>query len=194
MCSLLDIDKRNLSQHATTTVRDPSPDYQERIHASKVPVPQCICYYHWANGAQNGVCLIMKKLPSDGRIWQLKKRKLLNPLYFLIIETWNWKLDLSNFHYWSHYKPHYRTQGCRIRENNITTPFKNPMLDPIKDTLVPLRTKFNANGSVSLHTSVYLNLFHVLMGKNSCNCNGVCRYVWTLNFYLFKLNCDFCWS
>jgi hypothetical protein len=45
------------------------------------------------------------------------------------------------------------------------------------DTLVPLRTNFNANGSVRLRTSVYLNLFHWPMGKNSGNSNGVCRYV-----------------
>ena len=41
----------------------------------------------------------------------------------------------------------------------------NPIKDPIKDTLVPLRTNFNANGSVRWHTSVYLNLFHWTMGK-----------------------------
>ena len=32
----------------------------------------------------NGVCLIMKKAPSDSPIWQLKKRELLLPLFFLI--------------------------------------------------------------------------------------------------------------
>ena len=42
----------------------------------------------------------------------------------------------------------------------------NPIKDPIKDTLVPLRTNFNANGSVRWRTSVYLNLFHWPMGKN----------------------------
>ena len=60
-----------------------------------------------------------------------------------------------------------------ISENNITTPIK----DSIKDTLVPLRTNFNANGSVRWRTSFYLNLFHCPMGKNSGNRNGVCRYV-----------------
>ena len=71
------------------------------------------------------------------------------------------KLDL-NLHYGPHYKPHYRTQGCVIRENDFTA---------------PLRTYFNPNGSVRWRTSVYLNLLHWLMGKNSCNCNGICRYV-----------------
>ena len=41
----------------------------------------------------------------------------------------------------------------------------NHIKDPIKDTLVPLRTNFNANGSVRWRTSVYLNLFHWLTGK-----------------------------
>ena len=63
-----------------------------------------------------------------------------------------------------------------IRENNITDPITNP----IKDTLVPLRTNFNANGSVRWCTSVYLNLFHWPMGKNYGNRNGVCRYVGAL--------------
>ena len=53
----------------------------------------------------------------------------------------------------------------------------NLIKDPIKDTLVPLPTNFNANGSVRWLTSVFLNLFHWPMGKNSGNCNGVCRYV-----------------
>ena len=119
----------------------------------------------------NGVCLIIKKAPSDSPIWQLKKRELLLPLSFLITKPI--KLDLSNLHYGPHYKPHYRTQGCVIRENNITAPITNP----IKDTLVPLRTNFNANGFVRWRTSVYLNLFHWPMGKNSGNRNGVCRYV-----------------
>ena len=42
-------------------------------------VPKHICYSHWANGAKigwfplgNGVCLIMKEVPSDFPIWQLK--------------------------------------------------------------------------------------------------------------------------
>ena len=43
----------------------------------QVTKPQRISYSHWANGAQNGVCLIVKKGPSDSPIWQLKKRELL---------------------------------------------------------------------------------------------------------------------
>ena len=73
----------------------------------------------------NGVCLIMKKAPSDSPIWQLKKRELLLPLSFLITKPI--KLDLSNLHYGPHYEPHYRTQGCVIRENNITAPIMNPI-------------------------------------------------------------------
>ena len=81
-------------------------------------------------------------------IGQLKKRELLIPLSFLITKP---KLDLSNLHYGPHYEPHYRTQGCVIRENKITAPIVNP----IKDTLVPLLTNLNANGSVRWRTSVY---------------------------------------
>ena len=96
-------------------------------------------------------------------------------LFFLITKPI--KLDLSNLHYaphyGPHYEPHYRTQGCVIRENNIAAPITNP----IKDNLVPLRTNFNANGSVRWRSSVYLNLFHWPMGKNSGNPNGVCRYI-----------------
>ena len=88
----------------------------------------------------------MKKEPSDSPIWLLKKRDLLLPLYFLITKPI--KLDLSNLYYGPHYKPHYRTQGCVIRENNITAPITNPIKDPINDTLVPLRTNFNVNGSI----------------------------------------------
>ena len=80
----------------------------------------------------------MKKSPYESPIWQLKKRELLLPLSCLITEPI--KLDLSNLHYQPHYEPRYRTQGCMIGENNITA--------SIKDTLVPLRTNFNANGSV----------------------------------------------
>ena len=40
----------------------------------------------------NGVCLIMKKAPSDSPIWQLKKRELLLPLSFLIIKTYQVRL------------------------------------------------------------------------------------------------------
>ena len=68
-----------------------------------------------------------------------------------------------------------------IRENNIKAPIKNSIKDPIKDTLVPLRTNFNANGSVRWRTSVYLNLFHGQMGKNFGN-HGVCRYVQGFSF------------
>ena len=73
----------------------------------------------------NGVCLIMKKAPSDSPIWQLKMRELLLPLSFLFTKPL--KLDLSNLHYGPHYKPHYRTQGCVIRENNITIPLWTPL-------------------------------------------------------------------
>ena len=118
----------------------------------------------------NGVCLIMKKAPSDSPIWQLKKRELLLPLSFLITKPL--KLDLSNLHYRPHYQPNYRTQGCVIRENIITTPIK----DSIKDTFVPLWTNFNTNGSLRWPISIYLNQFHLPMGKNSGNHNGVCRY------------------
>ena len=56
-------------------------------------------------------------------------------------------------------------------------PITNPIKDPVKGTLVPLRTNFNANGSVRWRTSLYLNLFHWQMGKNYGDGNGVCRYV-----------------
>ena len=78
----------------------------------------------------NGVCFIMKKAPSDSPIWHLKKRELLLPLSFLITKPL--KLDLSNFHYGPHYKPRYRTQGCVIRENNITTPLQTPLRTPLR--------------------------------------------------------------
>jgi hypothetical protein len=117
------------------------------------------------------VCLIMKKAPSDSPIWKPQKRELLLPLSSLITKPI--KLYLSNLHY----GPHYETQGCVIRENNITAPVMNPIKDHIKDTLVPLQTNFDANGFVRWHTSVYLNLFHWPMGKNCGNRNGVCRYV-----------------
>ena len=78
----------------------------------------------------NGVCLIMKKAPSDSPIWQLKKRELLLPLSFLITKPL--KFDLSNLHYGPHHKPHYRTQGCVIRENNITTPLPTPLRTPLR--------------------------------------------------------------
>ena len=123
---------------------------------------QRICYSHWANGAWNGVISIgqrgvfnHEKAPPDSPIWQLKKRELLLPLSFLITKPI--KLDLSNLHYGPHYEPHYRTQGCVIRENNITA--------PIKDTLVPLPTNFNANWSIGWCTYVYLNLFQWPLGK-----------------------------
>ena len=41
----------------------------------------------------------------------------------------------------------------------------NPIKDPFKDILVPLRTNFNVNGSVRWRSSFYLNLFHWPMGK-----------------------------
>ena len=78
----------------------------------------------------NGVCLIMKKAPSNSPIWQLKKRELLLPLSFLITKLL--KLDLSNFHYGPNYKPHFRTQGCVIRENNFTTPLRTPVRTPLR--------------------------------------------------------------
>ena len=59
----------------------------------------------------------------------------------------------------------------------LQPPLLTPIKDLIKDTLVPLRTNFNANGSVRWRTSVYFNQFYWPMGKNSGNCNGVCRYV-----------------
>ena len=69
-----------------------------------------------------------------------------------------------------------------IRENNITARITNPIKDPIKDTLVPLPTNFDANGSVRWRTSVYLHRFHWPMGKTSGNRNGVCRYVRALPY------------
>ena len=64
-----------------------------------------------------------------------------------------------------------------IRENEFTTPLPTPLRTPIKETLVPLRTNLNGNGSVRWRPSVFLDLFHWPLGKNVCNCNGVCRYV-----------------
>ena len=67
--------------------------------------------------------------------------------------------------------------GFVINEINIaapiTNPITNPVKDPNKDTLVPLRTNFNANRSVRWHTSVYSNLFHWPIRKNSGKHNGV---------------------
>ena len=60
--------------------------------------------------------------------------------------------------------------GTFIPDSRVQPLIKNP----IKDTLVPLRTNFNANGSVRWRTSLYLNLFHWPMGKNSGNGKGVC--------------------
>ena len=59
----------------------------------------------------------------------------------------------------------------------MPSPVLDRVKDPVKDTLVPLRTNFNAHGSVRWRTSLYLNLFHWPMAKNSGNGNGVCRYV-----------------
>jgi hypothetical protein len=121
----------------------------------------------------------MKKVPSDSPIRQLKKRESLLSLSFLITKPI--KLDLSN----PHYQPHYRRQGCVIREKNITAFITNPTKAPIKDTLVPLQTNFNANGSVRWRTSLYLNLFHWPMGKNSGNGDGVCKYVRALSYCIY---------
>jgi hypothetical protein len=139
-------------------------------NVSDTPIGQ-IGIEMWWFPLRNEECLIMKKAQSDSPIWQLKKRELLIPLSLLITKPI--KLDKSNLHY----GPHYETQGCMIRENNITAPVTNPIKDPIKNTLVPLWTNFNADGSVRWRTSVYLDLFHWPMGKNSGNRNGVCRYV-----------------
>ena len=108
------------------------------LNVSATPIGQMGLKMGWFP-LGNGVCLIMKKAPSDSPIWQLKKRELFLPLSFLITKPI--KLDLSNLHYGPHYEPHYRTQGCVIRENNITAPIMNLIKDPIKDTLVPLPTK-----------------------------------------------------
>ena len=108
----------------------------------------------------NRVCLIMKRghltVPFGS-----SKREMLLSLSFLITKP-N-KSDLSNLHYGPRYEPHYRTRGCLIRENNITDPIRNTIKDPIKDTLVPLRTNFNGNGSVRWRISVNLNLFYLPM-------------------------------
>ena len=73
----------------------------------------------------NGVCLIMKKAPSDSPIWQLKKRELLLPLSFLITKPI--KLDLSNLQY----GPHYRIQSCMILKK-IT--LQSPLQTPLQNT------------------------------------------------------------
>ena len=157
-------------------------------------LPQCICYSHWANEARNGMISIgqwgvfnLKK----GAIWQshlAPQKELLLPLSFLIQKPI--KLDLSNLHYRPHYEPHYSTQGCVIRENNITTPITNP----IKDTLVPLRTNFNANRFVRWRTYVYSNLLHWPMRKTSGNCNGVCRYLLALTTMCIGMSTNIIWS
>ena len=143
-------------------------------NVSATPIGQMGLETEWFP-LRNGVCLIMKKAPSDIPILELKKRELLLPLSFLI--TKSIKLDLWNFHY----GPNYRTQGCMIRENNILAPISKPIKDPIRDFLVPLRTNFNVNGSVRWRTFVYLKMFHWQMGKNSGNQNEVCRYVRALS-------------
>ena len=86
----------------------------------------------------------MKKAPSDNPILQLKNHN--NKPY---------KVRLIKPPLGPHYEPHCRTQGCLIRENNITDPITNSIKDPIKYTLVPLRTNFNANGSKRWRTSLY---------------------------------------
>ena len=83
--------------------------------------------------SDNGVCLIMKKAPSDCPIWQLKNRELLLPLSFLITKPI--QLDLSNLHY----EPHYRTQGYMIRKINVTVPIRNT----VKEILENFESKFN---------------------------------------------------
>ena len=109
---------------------------------------QSICYSHWVNGAWNGVISIRQSSVFNHEkvgIWQshlAAQKELLLPLSFLIIKLI--KLNLSKLHYGPHFEPHCRTKCCVIRENNITAPIMNP----IKDTLVPLRTNFNANGCV----------------------------------------------
>ena len=92
----------------------------------------CAATYLLRDGVRNGAISIgqrggsiMKKAPSDSPIWQLKKRELLLPLSYLITKPI--QLDLSKLHYGPRYEPHYRTQGCVIRENNITTPLRTPL-------------------------------------------------------------------
>ena len=102
---------------------------RHRSNVSATPIGQTGLEMGWFP-LGNGVCLIMKKAPSDSPIWQLKKRELLLPLSFLITKPL--KLDLSNLHYKPHYKPHYRAKGCVIRENNITTPLQTPLRTPLR--------------------------------------------------------------
>ena len=72
----------------------------------------------------------MKNAPFDSPIWQLKKMELLLPLSYLITKPI--QLDLSNPHYGPRFEPHYRRQGCVIRENNITTPLQTPLRTPLR--------------------------------------------------------------
>ena len=97
----------------------------------------CAATYLLRDGVRNGAISIgqrggsiMKKAPSDSPIWQLKKRELLLPLSYLITKPI--QLDLSKLHYGPRYEPHYRTQGCVIRKNNITTPLQTPLRTPLR--------------------------------------------------------------
>ena len=90
---------------------------------------------------------------------------------------------------------------CQVLHHiNDKRPRGDPILHPAQPTIVSLQlwsfqphlewenketfgstSNFNANGSVRWRTSLYLNLFHWPMGKNSGNGNGVCRYVRALS-------------
>ena len=125
----------------------------------------------------NGVFLIMKKRPSDSPIRQLKKRELLLPLSFLITKPL--KSELSNLHYW----PHYRTQGCVIRENNITTPLRTPLTPnrPLVHTSLTYQ-KLNMDEICSL--KVYLSCVHTSqkISLKSLHAQRMSLLVLTLHF------------
>ena len=79
----------------------------------------------------NGVCLSMKKTPSDSPIWQLKQRELLLPLPFLITKTS--KLDLSNSSITDPItNPVTEHKVAWIREDNITAPLQTPLETPLR--------------------------------------------------------------
>ena len=143
---------------------------------------QRICYGSWENGARNGVISIGQWgvfNHEKGAIWQshlaAQKEGVVNVIIFCNHKTSSVKLI----------KPPLLTplqtplRNTRLRDKRKWhyNPITNPIKDPVKDILVPLLTNFNANGSVRWRTSLYLNLFHWPMGKNSGNGNGVCRYV-----------------
>ncbi len=97
----------------------------------------CAATYLLWDGVCNGAISIgqwgdsiMKKVPSDSPVWQLKKRELLLPLPYLITKPI--QLDLSDLHYRPRFEPHYRTQGSVIRENNIPTPLRIPLRTPFR--------------------------------------------------------------